>query len=246
MRKILSLLAVMLLTWSVATAQTREIQGRVTDEQGAAVEGASVLIKGTTTGVAADAQGNFRISAKNGDVLVISATNFGSREYTISQSTTRVDVKLARGTAVIDEVVVTALGQRRTRNQVPYAAQTVNGDEVSKTRSNNFVQGLSGKVSGLEIRQANTLGGSTNAVIRGAKTISSSNQALFVIDGVPVDNDGISGMKNPLSTIYPGDIETFTVLKDASATAIYGSRASNGVILITTKKGLKGNPLKIN
>lgn len=257
MRKILSLLAVMLLTWSVATAQTREIQGRVTDEQGAAVEGASILIKGTTTGVAADAQGNFRISAKNGDVLVISATNFGTREYTISQSTTRVDIKLARGTAVIDEVVVTALGQRRTRNQVPYAAQTVNGEEVSKTRSSNFVQNLSGKVSGLEIRQANTLGGSTNVVLRGTKTISSSNQALFVIDGVPVDNSNVkSGGQNTgrggydygsnAADINPDDIESVTVLKGAAATALYGSRGGNGVILITTKKGAKGLGVTVN
>ncbi len=257
MRKILSLLAVMLLTWSVATAQTREIQGRVTDEQGAAVEGASVLIKGTTTGVAADAQGNFRISAKNGDVLVVSATNFGSREYTVTQSTTRVEVKLARGTAVIDEVVVTAMGQRRTRNQVPYAAQTVNGDEVSKTRSSNFVQGLSGKVAGLELRQGNTLGGSTNVVIRGAKTISSSNQALFVIDGVPVDNSqvrtggqttGRGGYDygSAIQDLNPDDIESITVLKGAASTALYGSRGGNGVILITTKKGARGLGITVN
>jgi TonB-linked SusC/RagA family outer membrane protein len=257
MRKILSLLAVMLLTWSVVTAQTREIQGRVTDEQGASVEGASILIKGTTTGVAADAQGNFRISAKTGDVLVISATNFGTREYTITQSTTRVDIKLARGTAVIDEVVVTALGQRRTRNQVPYAAQSVNGDEVSKTRSNNFVQGLSGKVSGLEIRQANTLGGSTNVVIRGAKTISSSNQPLFVIDGVPVDNSQVrSGSQSTgrggydygsaIQDLNPDDIESITVLKGAASTALYGSRGGNGVVVITTKKGARGLGITVN
>jgi TonB-linked SusC/RagA family outer membrane protein len=257
MRKILSLLAVMLLTMLVATAQTREIQGRVTDEQGAPVEGASVLVKGTTTGVAADAQGNFRISAKNGDVLVISATNFGSTQYTVTQSTSRVDVKLTRGTAVIDEVVVTAMGQRRTRNTVPYAAQTVNGDEVAKTRSSNFAQGLSGKVSGLEIRQANTMGGSTNVVIRGAKTLSSSNQALFVVDGVPVDNSQVrSGGQttgrggydygSAVQDLNPDDIESITVLKGAASTALYGSRGGNGVVLITTKKGARGLGITIN
>lgn len=264
MRKILSLLAVMLLTVLVATAQTREIQGRVTDEQSNPVEGASVLIKGTTTGVAADAQGNFRISAKNGDVIVISATNFGSREYTVTQSTSRLDVRLTRGTAVIDEVVVTALGQRRTRNTVPYAAQTVNGEEVAKTRSSNFVQGLSGRVSGLELRQANTLGGSTNVVIRGAKTISSSNQPLFVIDGVPVDNSNVKSIDpttgavqqatgrggydygSAIADLNPDDIESITVLKGAASTALYGSRGGNGVILITTKKGNRGLGITVN
>jgi len=257
MRKILSLLAVMLLFLHAATAQTREIQGRVTDEQGSPVEGASVVIKGTTSGVAADAQGNFRISAKPGDVLVISATNFGSKEYAITASTGKVEVKLTRGTAVIDEVVVTALGQRRTRNTVPYAAQTVNGDEVAKTRTNNFVQNLAGKVAGLELRQANTLGGSTNVVIRGAKTISAGNQPLFVVDGVPIDNSQVrSGGQttgrggydygSAIQDLNPDDIESITVLKGAASTALYGSRGGNGVIEIVTKKGSRGLGIVVN
>jgi TonB-linked SusC/RagA family outer membrane protein len=264
MRKILSLLAVVLLTSLAATAQTREISGKVTDDQGQPVEGASVLIKGTTTGVAADGQGMFRISAKNGDVLVITATNFASREYTITQSTTSIDIRLTRTTTVIDEVVVTALGQRRTRNQVPYAAQQINGDEVAKTRTSNFVQNLSGKISGLELRQSNTMGGSTNVVIRGSKTISSSNQPLFVVDGVPVDNSNVKTLNpttglaqqstgrggydygNAIADLNPDDIESITVLKGAASTALYGSRGGNGVILITTKKGKRGLGITVN
>ncbi|HEX6915271.1 MAG TPA: SusC/RagA family TonB-linked outer membrane protein, partial [Chitinophagaceae bacterium] len=257
MRKILSLLTVMLLTALVATAQTREITGKVTDEQGQPVEGASVQIKGTTQGVAADAQGNFRIAVKNGDVLVFSATNFINREYTITQSTNTLDIKLTRGTAVIDEVVVTALGVRRTRNTVPYAAQQVSGDEVAKVRTSSFVQNLSGKISGLEIRQANTMGGSTNVVIRGNKTISSSNQPLFVIDGVPVDNSQVrSGSQSTgrggydygsaIQDINPDDIESITVLKGAASTALYGSRGGNGVVMITTKKGSRGLGVTVN
>jgi TonB-linked SusC/RagA family outer membrane protein len=267
MRKFLALFSVLLLSITVATAQSRTITGKVTDESNQPVEGASVVIKGTSTGVAADAQGNFRISAKNGDVLVISATNFGSKEYTIAASTTNVDVKLTRGTAVIDEVVVTALGVRRTRNTVPYAAQTINGDEVSKTRTSNFINNLSGKVSGLETRQNNGLGASTNVVLRGVKSITGDNQALFVVDGVPYNNannnnnnntsigttqlnqkSGGGGYDygNAAADINPDDIESITVLKGAAASALYGSIGANGVILITTKKGRRGIGVTVN
>ena len=157
----------------------------------------------------------------------------------------------------LQEVVVTALGLRRTRNQVPYAAQQIAGDDVTKTRTSNFVQNLSGKVSGLDIRQTNTMGGSTNVVMRGTKSIIGSNQALFVVDGVAFNNDNTNTANqrtgrggydygNAAADINPDDIASITVLKGAAASALYGSQGANGVILITTKKASKGLGITVN
>lgn len=245
MRKIYALLAVLLCT-CVATAQNRTITGRVQDSSGAAIEGASVVIKGTSTGTAAGANGAFTLSAKTGDILVISAINFSPQEITIG-SESSITVTLQPQVGTINEVVVTALGLRRTRNQLPYAAQQVAGEELTKTRSTNVGSSLSGRVSGLEIRQSNTLGGSTNIVIRGAKSLTGNNQALFVIDGIPFDNSNVNAANqrsgrggydygNAAADINPDDIESITVLKGAASTALYGSRGANGVIMITTKK----------
>ncbi|RYE12167.1 MAG: SusC/RagA family TonB-linked outer membrane protein, partial [Sphingobacteriaceae bacterium] len=143
-----------------------------------------------------------------------------------------------------------------------YAAQQISGDEVSKTRNNNFASELSGKVSGLEIRQSNSLGGSTNVVLRGVKSISGNNQALFVVDGVPFSNGGLNSSSlnsagqrtgtggydfgSPATDINPDDIESVTVLKGAAATALYGSQGANGVILITRKKAKSGLGVTVN
>jgi TonB-linked SusC/RagA family outer membrane protein len=260
MRRVVLIAVAVMYCLTVIAQTSRVITGRITDENNRPVSGASVIIRGTTTGTAADAEGNFRINAKTGDVLVISATNFGAHEVTVTNENSLPEIKLTRQAAVIDEVVVTALGIRRTRNEVPYAAQKVVGEEVNRTRSSNFVQNLSGKVSGLELRQSNTLGGSTNVILRGTKTISTSNQALFVIDGVPVDNSNVKsggqagqGVGNGgydygsnAADINPDDIESITVLKGAASTALYGSRGGNGVILITTKKGARGLGVTVN
>jgi TonB-linked SusC/RagA family outer membrane protein len=262
MRKIASLLSLLLLVTTLAIAQPRTVTGRITDAQGNPVPFATITVKGTNTGVAADQSGNFSIQAAPGAVLQVSAAGFQASELNIGQQTA-VEFRLgAQGN--LQEVVVTAQGVRRTRNQVPYAAQQISGDEVSKTRSNNFLQNLSGKVSGLEIRQGNTLGGSTNMVIRGTKTISGSNQPLFIIDGVPINNSNPKSISattgvdqqstgrggydygSAASDINPDDIETMTVLKGAAATSLYGSRGGNGVILITTKKGARGLGVTVN
>ena len=256
MRKIVSFFSTLMLVATLAMAQTRPILGKVIDETGQPVSGASVIIKGTQTGASADANGNFRISAKPGDVLVITSIGIPSREVTVT-SNANLTVSLTRQSQNLSEVVVTALGIRRSRNQVSYAAQQVGGEEVSKTRTSNFITNLSGKVSGLEIRQSNTLGGSTNVVLRGAKSITGNNQALFVVDGVPFDNSvtntsdqrtGRGGFDygNTAADINPDDIESITVLKGAAASALYGSRGSNGVILITTKKGKSGLGITVN
>ncbi len=255
MRRILILLSVTMLVTLIAFAQTRTVSGRVTDAQGKAVPFASVTIKGTTTGVAADENGNFSIQVAPSSTLVFSASGYQPSEVNIGTQTT-INASLGAPSA-LSEVVVTALGITRTRNQVPYAAQQIGGNEVSQTRSSNFVNNLSGKVSGLEIRQNNSLGGSTNVLLRGAKSLTGNNQALFVIDGVPFDNgnnnttDQVTGRGgydygNAAADINPDDIENITVLKGAAASALYGSRGSNGVILITTKKGKRGVGITLN
>lgn len=255
MRKILALLPVLMLVCTLAFAQSRTVTGTVRDASGNPIPFATVTESGTKNAAQADANGNFSISVKQNAGLTITAA--GYQATNISSSGDLSTVTLARGEGQLQEVVVTALGQRRTRNQVPYAAQQVNGDEVSKQRSSNFINNLSGKVSGLELRQSNTLGGSTNVVIRGVKSLTGSNSPLFVIDGVPIDNSNYktSGQNtgrggydygNTSSDINPDDIESITVLKGAASTALYGSRGGNGVILITTKKGRKGLGITVN
>ncbi|MGI8638318.1 MAG: TonB-dependent receptor plug domain-containing protein, partial [Segetibacter sp.] len=257
MRKILSLFSMLMLITALAFAQTRPITGRVTDETGQPVSGASVVVRGSSTGASADGNGNFRINAKTGDVLVITAVGIPSKEVTVG-SGSNLTVSLARQSANLSEVIVTtALGIQRNKNTLPYAAQQVAGDEVSKTRNDNFIAGLSGKVSGLQITQNNSLGASTNVIIRGYKSLTGNNQALFVVDGTPIDNSnknttgqqsGRGGYDygNAAADINPDDIESVTVLKGAAATALYGSRAANGVILITTKKGRSGLHITFN
>lgn len=257
MKKILSIFTVLLLGLClVATAQTRQIVGRVLDRQGKPAEAITVRVKNANTAAVADAGGNFKIQAKTGDVLVFSGINFTPKEIKLGNETS-LAVTLDNQSSLLDEVVVTALGIKRSRNQLPYSAQQVSGDEVSKGRSSNFITGLSGKVAGLELRQTNTLGGSTNVILRGTKSLTGNNQALFVVDGVPYDNSsqndgnqrtGRGGYDygSPLADINPDDVASITVLKGAASTALYGSRGSNGVILITTKKGAKGLGITIN
>jgi TonB-linked SusC/RagA family outer membrane protein len=255
MRKHASLMALLMLFCALAFAQTRTISGQVKDSKGDPVPFANISIKGTNTGVAADINGNFKIDVKPGESLIVSSASFAEQEVKIGEGSTLTVTLQSQGN--LQEVVVTALGIRRTRNQTPYAAQQLQGDEVSKARSSNFVQNLSGKVAGLDVKQTNTLGGSTNVVLRGTKSITGDNQALFVVDGVPYNNantntanqrTGRGGYDygNSAADINPDDIATVTVLKGAAASALYGSQGANGVILITTKKGVKGLGITVN
>jgi TonB-linked SusC/RagA family outer membrane protein len=255
MKKTLSLLTVLMLFCALAFGQTRAVSGRVTDAQGKAVPFASVTVKGSSAGVAADENGNFTIEAAPNSTLVFSAAGYQTSEVNIKNQSS-VSASLSSQSS-LNEVVVTALGIRRTRNQTPYAAQQVTGEEVSKTRNANFVQNLSGKVAGLDIRQTNTMGGSTNVIIRGTKSITGNNQALFVVDGVPYSNSNTNTANqrtgrggydygNAAADINPDDIESVTVLKGAAASALYGSQGSNGVILITTKKNARGLGITVN
>jgi len=241
---------------STVFAQTRSITGKVTDEKGEPIPFATILIKGHRQGVSADQNGNFLTKVNAGETVVISAAGYSPKEYRIGGEST-VNMTLSRNQGAIEEVVVTALGIKRSKNTLPYAAQQITGDDVSRVRSGNAVSALSGKISGLEIRQGNAMGGSTNVVIRGNKSFISNNQALFVVDGVPFNNSntntatqqrGAGGYDygNAAADINPDDIESINVLKGAASSALYGSRASNGVIMITTKQGRRGTNVTVN
>ncbi len=237
-------------------AQVKEVRGKVTDDAGAALSSVSVTLKGSTVGTTTDEDGNFKVMAPSAATLVFTGVNLGRKEVNV-QGRSFIDVKLSRTSGNLDEVVVTALGIRRAKNTLPYAAQQVSGEEISKNRVSNAASALSGKVSGLQIQQGNSIGGSTNIVIRGVKSLTGNNQALFVVDGVPVDNStnnsanqrtGRGGYDygNAAADINPDDIESINVLKGAAASALYGSRAANGVIMITTKKAKRGLGVTIN
>ena len=257
MKKLLLIWVMVMTVFSSLFAQTRQVTGKVTSsEDGAALPGVSVSLKGTARGTTTGADGSYKISVGDGAVLVFGFV--GYKQQTISVgSQTAINVVLASDASELNEVVVTALGLTRTKNSLPYAAQQIKGDELTRVRSGNAFSQLSGKVSGVQITQGNSIGGSTNVVIRGSKSLTGNNQAMFVVDGVPIDNSvtnstnqrtGRGGYDygNAAADINPDDIESMTVLKGAAATALYGSRASNGVIMITTKKAKKGLGLTIN
>ena len=255
MRRIVTLLTVLMLFGALAYGQTRPVTGKVTDAQGKAVPFASVTVKGTNAGVAADENGNFTIDAAPNSTLVFSAAGFETTEVKIGNQTSVTATITSQSN--MSEVVVTALGVRRSKNTLPYAAQQVAGEDVSKTRGANVGAALSGKVSGLQIIQGNGIGGSTNVVIRGVKSLTGNNQALFVVDGVPVDNSNTNSANqrtgrggydygNAAADINPDDVESINVLKGAAASALYGSRAANGVIMITTKKARRGLGITVN
>lgn len=237
MRKIVSLFTMLMLVTILAFAQTRQITGRVVDESGQPVSGASVTIRGKSTGASADAEGNFTINAATGDVLVVSAVGIPSKEVRVASGGAPLTVSLSRQSANLSEVVVTtALGVRRQARELGYSTATVSNNELNQAKVINPVQGLTGKVSGLVIQSADaSINPQVRVTLRGNRSILGNNQALVVVDGIIVPNDF-------LARLNPNDIETMNVLKGASASALYGSDASNGVLIVTTKRGTKGPP----
>ncbi|RNI25890.1 SusC/RagA family TonB-linked outer membrane protein [Rufibacter latericius] len=241
-----------------AAAQNRTITGRVTDAAtGEGMPGVTVQLKGSTTAVPTDVNGSYTISVPaSGGSLVFTFIGYTNQEVAIGTQS-NVNVRLSTDAEQLKEVVVTALGAERTKNSLPYAAQQVQGEALTVARNPNAVNSLAGKVAGLNITQNNTMGGSTNVVMRGTKSITGNNQALFVVDGVPISNANTNSANqrtgrggydygNAAADINPDDIESMSVLKGAAATALYGSRAANGVIMITTKKGRRGLGITMN
>ena len=220
------------------------ITGKVTDAEGAALAGVSIQVKGTNTGTTTNASGEFSIEAVKGNVLVFSYIGFTEQEVTVGDDT-RLNITLTGGSKAIGEVVVTALGIRKESKRLGYSLTKVNGDVLTQAREVNVANGLAGRVAGVNVSGVNGgPGSSSNIVIRGVNSFS-GGQPLYVINGVPMDNStrGSAGMwggadlGDGIGNINPDDIEEISVLKGSTASALYGSRASNGVILITTKSG---------
>ena len=238
----------------ISFAQDRVVTGVVSDNNGLPIPGVNVLVKGTALGTQTDFDGKFSIKATPTQTLVFNYIGMKSQE--ISASTSVIKVKMKDDAVELEGVVVTALGIKREKKSLGYSSQKVDGSAVNATPTNNFLNNLSGKVAGVEIRNNGNFGGSTNIVMRGTKSITGNNQALIVIDGVPINNANLNGADamnsrdgydfgNSTSDIDPNNIESINVLKGAAATALYGSDASNGALLITTKKGKNNSALGI-
>ena len=251
-KKLLIFFVFLLVTLQV-NAQDKTVTGTVTSKaDGLPLPGVTIRIKGAKHGTLTSANGKFSLAVPKGTAaLDITYIGFLTQSVIIPASGV-VNVSLVEDAQQLDAVVVTAMGISRKKNELPFAAQEVKSEDLTRTRDINVVNSLGGKVAGLDIKRSNAMGGSTNVVMRGAKSISGNNQALFVIDGVPVSNatanttdqaGGRGGFDygNAASDINPDDIASMTVLKGAAATALYGSRAANGVIIITTKKGSKNS-----
>ena len=238
-RVILSVLIGLFLSCNVF-AQDVTIKGNVKDAKGEPIIGASILEKGTTNGTVTDFDGNFMLSAPKGSTIGISYIGYKSQDI-INQGQSNLIVVLQEDTEVLDEIVVIGYGTVK-KDDATGSVTAIKPDKMNRGLTTTATDMINGKIAGVNITTDGGAPGSGASIrIRGGSSLSASNNPLIVIDGLPIDNDGIKGVSNPLSTINPNDIATFTVLKDASATAIYGSRASNGVILITTKKGEKGS-----
>lgn len=242
------MVTLLLMLFNVTAWAQQVITGTVTDaKDGSPVPGVTITVKGTTTSTQSDASGNFKININAPSanaVLVFSSVGFSSKEVA-ANGQTAISVSLAQFNQQLNEVVVVGYGTARRRD-LTGAVTVVSSKDFQKGAITTPEQLIAGKVAGVSITNNGGAPGSGSTIrIRGGASLNASNDPLIVIDGVPLDNNGIAGAGNPLALINPNDIETFNILKDASATAIYGSRASNGVIIITTKKGVAGKT-KIN
>ena len=245
-RKLMLLMTCLMIGIGLVNAQVSKVTGNVTSEEdGLPVVGASVLVKGTTVGTVTDIDGNFTLTnvPSSAGTLVISFIGMQSKEVKVKPV---VKVVLKSDAEVLDEVVVTGYGVQR-KASFTGAASIVGEEAIAKKNDANFVKVLEGSVPGVQMNNSTSMPGVWGSVyIRGRASLNSGTQPLYVIDGMPVnsDTDAMStsdnNMVDPMSSINPADIESITVLKDAAATAIYGSRAANGVIVVTTKKGSEG------
>lgn len=245
-RYLLSLVVLLVGATGLAFSQNI-ITGTVEDADGPLI-GASVLVKGTTVGTITDFDGNFSIEAKVGDELEFSYMGYTSQ--TIKVTGAPIHITMSENTEVLSEVVVTAMGIKRDRKALGYEVGEVKGEDLTKAGNPNAATSMAGRVAGLVVSEtAGGASGSTRVVLRGATEMTGNNQPLYVIDGVPMDNtnfgsagkEGGYDLGDGISAVNPDDIESMSVLKGPAAAALYGSRASHGVILITTKKAATGD-----
>lgn len=242
-----------LLIANIVSAQTRQLQGSVTDPANKGVPSATVKVKGSKAQAITDADGKFSLSVPTGRIsLEITSIGFELKEVALAESDNNLSVSMVAAAGSLGEVVVTALGIKREKKMLTYASQQVSGDEMRKAQNANFMEGLSGKAAGLDIRVSSSgAGGSTKAVLRGNKSLLGTSEALYVIDGIPMVNNkrgqpgsyGGTDGGDGLSQINPADIESINILRGANASILYGSLGANGVILITTKKGKAGRAI---
>jgi TonB-linked SusC/RagA family outer membrane protein len=251
----LTLLFLFGLLLSVPSYAQQEVKGKVTaKEDGNPLPGVSIVIQGTTTGAVTDLDGNYSIAVPGPQsVLVYSFIGFSAKNITVGNSST-IDVVLETEASELDEFIVTAFGISQDKKSLGYAAQSIDAEAITTSRQQNVVNALQGQVAGVQVTSSGGAPGqSARIIIRGINSLdpSADNQPLFVVDGVPVDNSTVEsantsrGMTNRIADINPNDIETMSVLKGAAATALYGVRAANGAVIITTKKG-KAGEIRVN
>lgn len=238
----------------VSSQQGQEIKGKVVDESGNPLIGVNIQVKGTNVGTITDIDGQFSIKALKSDKLIISYIGYAMKEVPASENP--LNIVLKENTEKLDEVVVTALGIKRSEKALSYNVQKLDNNDLTTVKDANFMNSLNGKVAGVNIqRSAAGVGAGTRVVIRGNKSISGENNVLYVIDGVPIgnqadrsgDGSGFGGRTSGegIANMNPDDIESISVLTGPSAAALYGANAANGVVLINTKKGAAGK-VKIN
>ena len=248
MKRVLLTLVLSVLACVCMQAQDRTVSGKVADESGEALPGVTVIVKGTTTGTATDIDGKYQLAIPENATLTFNYLGYVTQDIVVGSQSV-INVTMVEEVSDVGEVVVTALGISREKRSLGYAVQEISGEDLVTVKDNNIVNSLSGKIAGVQVTGSpGSLGGSSRILIRGVNSISGNNQPLFVVDGTPIDNsehnrgaDGGGGADygNAAADINADDIESVSVLKGASAAALYGSRAANGVILITTKSGSK-------
>lgn len=233
------------------------VDGIVKDNYGNPLPGVSILEKGTTIGVSTDFDGKYSLKVKNPvDTLIVSNIGFKTVKLPI-KNRAEINITLLENVEELKEVVVTALGIKREKKALGYSITEVKGEDLAQTTDNSFVNSLSGMVAGVSVSSGNTgVSGSSRVLIRGNAEIGGNNQPLYIVDGIPLDNSSLGSagrnggydLGDGISSINPNDIESVSILKGPSSTALYGSRATNGVILITTKsgKGVKGFSVELN
>ena len=245
------LMALTLLCFNGVMAQSKAMSGSVTDaNDGTPLPGVSIVVQGTTNGTQTDFDGNFNIEAATGDILVFSYIGMKTQSVTIGNSNT-IDISMQEDASQLEEVVVTALGIKREERALGYAVSEIKGEEIAQVAQINPINAMQGKTAGVQISTTSggTFGG-TRITIRGNSTFDQNTQPIFVVDGVILDND-ISGENgadwgNQLKNLNPDDFESFSILKGAAASALYGSRALNGVVIVTTKSGKKRKGLGVS
>ncbi|NBC83147.1 MAG: SusC/RagA family TonB-linked outer membrane protein [Bacteroidetes bacterium] len=239
------ILAALIIGSLTGYSQTKTISGRVLDQDSIPLPGVNVLVKGTTQGVITDLEGAFTIEATSTDTLLFSFVGMQQRQVLVGEKTT-MNIFLQPDYYSMDEVVVTALGIKKSSKALGYSVSQVNSEEISESQDKAFLNSLQGKIAGINVSSASgSPGASTRIIVRGITSLGGSNQPLFVVDGVPISNsftgsasiNGGTDFGNKANDINPDDIESVTVLKGAAATVKYGSRAANGVVEIITKKG---------